>query len=187
MGDPVQLVIPNGINWSNVNFFFRIPKVETYQITGTGINSSLNNSGIILWTLTSTGKTLFASGESNIFRGVDLDGIAKKINTMSGITNTGALKTFDTFYTNDLGASGADCTNYRCTLKLSMIKSVNTNDVPTQDIPFLEYKITGLNVSIPQEFMTIESQGYAYGFMRSRTLRLPQITTNNTLDFAVVQ
>lgn len=35
--------------------------------------------------------------------------------------------------------------------------------------------------------MTLHADGFAYGFMRSRTVRVPQITTNTALDFAVLQ
>jgi hypothetical protein len=69
MGEPVQLVIPNGINWANVNFTFRIPRIETIvQST----NTAYDGSGIILWTLTSTGKSLFASGEINTITSEDI-------------------------------------------------------------------------------------------------------------------
>ena len=67
-----------------------------------------------------------------------------------------------------------------------MIRPITTAD--NRKIPFLEYKIviTG-GSTIPQQFMRIEAKGYAYGFMRTRTLELPQITTSNALDFAVLQ
>lgn len=187
LGSPTQLVIPNGITWSNVNFRFRIPKVDATQ-TSTGLSSSLTNSGIILWILTSTGNTLFASGETSIFVWAEIDGTNKNISTKNGITSTGNLRNFDQFYTNELWAGGANCANYQCTLKLSMIRPVATSANPNTKIPFLEYQINfWVNPMIPQQFMRIQADGYAYGFMRSRTLDLPQITTNNTLDFAVVQ
>lgn len=65
LGNPVQLVIPNGINWNSVTFDFRVPKIAT---AGTGINTAYNGSGFILWTLGYTGASLFASGEVNIFQ-----------------------------------------------------------------------------------------------------------------------
>lgn len=102
-----------------------------------------------------------------------------------GVTNTGVYMSYRNFY----GAYGSACGNYKCTLKLSMLRPVSTDDNPNVKIPFLEYKIRLPITSppLPQKFMKIEARGYAYGFMRSRTIELPQITTNNALDFAVLQ
>lgn len=35
--------------------------------------------------------------------------------------------------------------------------------------------------------MTLDATAYAYGFQRTRTIRIPQVTTNTALDFAVLQ
>jgi hypothetical protein len=84
------------------------------------------------------------------------------------------------------------CANYACTLKLSMIRPVQTSTtIPSgianaSTLPFLEYKIT-LPVAVPLQFMTLESSAHSYGFMRSKVVRIPQITTNTALDFAVLQ
>ncbi|MFZ2255750.1 MAG: hypothetical protein WAW59_02590 [Patescibacteria group bacterium] len=53
-------------------------------------------------------------------------------------------------------------------------------------MPFLEYKIT-FNIPVPSQFMTLEATAYSYGFQRTKTVRIPQITTNTALDFAVLQ
>lgn len=180
-GDPIQIVIPNGIVWSNVRFQFRIPQVE--PTSNTWVHSSLMNSGIILWTLTSTGNSLFASGETNIFLWSNINGVGTYIYNKDGTTNTWALMQFGNFY----NAIGTNCTNYKCTLKLSMIRDILTNDGVGKPVSFIEYKITGFNNSIPQEYMKIQANGYANGFLRTRILELPQITTNNALDFAVLQ
>ena len=68
-----------------------------------------------------------------------------------------------------------------------MIRPITTLD--GRRVPFLEYKIAivGTSPAIPEQFMKIDAKGYAYGFMRTRTLELPQITTSNALDFAVLQ
>lgn len=48
----------------------------------------------------------------------------------SGVTNTGDTVTFSNFYNASvgkyLGANGQYCTNYNCTLKLSLIRPVPT-------------------------------------------------------------
>ncbi len=182
LGNPVQLVIPSGMgDPNNFKFYFRIPEVEVGS--NTGISLSMTNSGIIMWTFTSTGNSLFASGETNIFQWYEMDSSQITILSRSGVTNTGVFMTFGSFYTN----YGSVCWNYKCTLKLSMIRPITTFD--NRKIPFLEYKIgiTGGAPPIPEQFMKIEAKWYAYGFMRSRTIELPQITTSNALDFAVLQ
>ena len=181
LGNAVQLVIPSWIpDTNNLKFYFRIPEVERWS--NTGINLSTSNSGIIMWTFTSTGVSLFASGETSIFKSNEIDSSLNTLVIRNGITNTGVFMQFWAFYTN----YGSVCGNYKCTLKLSMIRPITTAD--NRKIPFLEYKIviTG-GSTIPQQFMRIEAKGYAYGFMRTRTLELPQITTSNALDFAVLQ
>ena len=182
LGNAVQLVIPWTLASTNdLRFYFRIPEVERWS--NTGINLSTSNSGIIMWTFTSTGVSLFASGETSIFKSNEIDSSLNTLVIRNGITNTGVFMQFWAFYTN----YGSVCGNYKCTLKLSMIRPITTAD--NRKIPFLEYKIaiTGLSPAIPQQFMRIEAKGYAYGFMRTRTLELPQITTSNALDFAVLQ
>ncbi len=59
MGNPIQLVIPNGMNPFDLKFTFRIPETEPSAHTGTSIVYA--NSGIIMWTFTSTGNSLFSS------------------------------------------------------------------------------------------------------------------------------
>ena len=46
MGEPVQIVIPASIDWSNVSFYFRVPPIPG-ETNSTGASSG---SGIILWT-----------------------------------------------------------------------------------------------------------------------------------------
>jgi len=185
MGEPVQLVIPNGIYWGSTQFYFRIPNTGWWTPI---IDPGTNWSGIILWTLTSTGKSLFASGETNTFKSIEIDGNAQSIDTRQWTSNTGATVSFDSFYNWHLWLNGNDCSNYKCTLKLSMIQPIKL--INGSSLPFIEYKIHfnwALAPMIPQKFMKIHAEWYAYGFMRSKTLELPQITTNNALDFAVLQ
>ena len=67
-----------------------------------------------------------------------------------------------------------------------MIRSVKTAD--GRDLPFLEYKITLVgDASVPSQFMTLDAKGYYGGYLRERQVRIPQITTNTALDFAVLQ
>jgi hypothetical protein len=185
LSEPVQIVIPEGITWGSVQFQFRIPPIQN---TNTGVAVG-TNSGYILWTLASSGVSLFASGESEIFRASMLDDSLQSIVLKEWTTNSWSSSSFNTFYTSNLYLSpislGNACTNYKCTLKLSLIRPVPTADNRT--MTFLEYKISGFTTSIPSQYMDLHAEWYSYGFLRSRDIQFPQITTNTALDFAVLQ
>lgn len=188
--EPIQLVIPNDINWNTVDFEFRVPTIWSGSTT---VAPAYSNTGFIIWTLASSWASLFASGETNIFQWYRINSSVpadKKILTFSGTSNTGSIVSFESFYnwspTSYIWTNGAYCTNFQCTLKLSLIRPVPLDDGRT--INFLEYRISGAWLpTIPSQYMTIHSEWYAYGFLRSRDIQFPQITTNTALDFAVLQ
>lgn len=189
--EPVQIVIPNGIIWNSVMFEFRVPRVSV--TSWTWVAWIMANSWIILWTLWYTGASLYASWETQIFQWQDINTSTNKFASFSWITNSGSIVSLATFYIdpNYLDTWWNRCTNYACTLKLSMIRPILTSDsiAGPQDwrsLPFLEYKIT-FNTTVPSQFMTLDASAYAYGFQRTRRVRIPQITTNTALDFAVLQ
>jgi hypothetical protein len=198
LGEPVQLVIPDGINWNNVNFYFRVPQIGS---AGTWVDNAYSSSWAILWTLGYTGASLFASGETSIFSMSELNDIPIQMTNakFSGTTNSWSSAIFTDFYgwADYLGTPlGSKCTWYSCTLKLSLIRPIHTSDTyPSwigdgRSLPFLEYRIEFTqfpNIRIPSQYMILQSDAYAYGFMRSRTVRIPQITTSTALDFAVLQ
>jgi len=186
LGSPIQLVIPNWLNWNTVIFEFRIPTINSIPWT---INPTYSNTGYILWTIGYTWASLFASWETNIFRGSDL-GFPTTLWAFNGISNTWSYLTVNTFYndaTNEfLWPSWTKCTGFTCTLKLSLIRPIPLTD--GRSIPFLEYKIDfQAGNTVPSQYMILEADSYAYGFFRSRTVRIPQITTNTALDFAILQ
>lgn len=191
LGEPLQIVIPNWLTWSNVFFEFRIPQIAE---SWTGIDNAMDGSGIILWTIGYSGATLYASGETQIFKWIYVNTSTNQFSSFSWTTNTGSSLSIDAFYTQAdyLGTAGSKCTGYNCTLKLSMIRPVKTSwtyprwVADGRSLPFLEYKIT-FNIPVPSQFMTLEATAYSYGFQRTKTVRIPQITTNTALDFAVLQ
>lgn len=192
LGEPVQIVIPDWINWTNVYFEFRVPKVSA--ISGTGVVVTQSNSGIVLWTVGYTGASLYASGENQIFRGADINTSTNVFSSFMGQTNTGSYVSVLDFYTSSeyLWTSGAKCIQYSCTLKLSMIRPLSTSashlwSPDGRSLPFLEYRINFWWVPVPSQFMTLDASAYAYGFQRTYRVRIPQITTNTALDFAVLQ
>jgi hypothetical protein len=188
LGEPVQIVIDSSVNWNNVDFYFRVPTIPG-ESTNTGSN---NTWGIILWTFGYSGASLYASGETNIFNMKDdIKNIPRKIDGYNGQTNTGTLATFNQFWGSTIywvWSNGAKCAWFQCTLKLSMIRPFLTDLWKTYS--FLEYKIdfsTATSLSIPSQYMVIDSSAYVYGYLRSRQVRIPQITSNTATDFAVLQ
>jgi hypothetical protein len=185
LGNPVQIVIPPWLgNWTTVSFEFRIPLIGSGS---TNISASMSASGLVLWTLGYSGASLYASGETNIFRWWDIGTPTTTLfPAFMGLTNSWSSVPISDFATNVnyLGTNWANCVNYACTLKLSMIRPILTTD--NVSLPFLEYRIN-FWVPVPSQFMTLDATAYAYGFQRTRTIRIPQVTTNTALDFAVLQ
>ena len=200
LSDPAQIVIPEWVSWWDVNFEFRVPNMaKDVNYSYSWVDTTSWNSWAILWTLASTGGTLYASGETSnsMFMFGDINHSNKKIFGMSGfyIDSNGndTSTTFQEFYndsTNGLGSSWDKCANFQCTLKLSLLREIPLADWRT--LPFLEYKIDfslngGGNPSIPNQYMVLDAKGYVWGYLRTRRVAIPQITTNTALDFAVLQ
>jgi hypothetical protein len=188
LGEPVQIVIPAWLgNWSTVNFYFRVPSIPG-EVSLTGSSSTW---GIILWTFGYSWASLYASGETNIFKMNDITGTAKTIGSYSWQTNTGSSFRFDNFYgdpTSGVGTNGARCIGFQCTLKLSMIRPfINNMASEPKSYSFLEYKIEFGTTRIPSQYMIIDSNSSIYGYIRSRQVRIPQITSSTATDFAVLQ
>lgn len=186
--EPVQLVIPNGLNnWATVTFQFRIPQISTNS--STGVDAGWTNSWYVLWTFASSWASLFASGESNIILWSELNNTNQTLTTRVGKSNSWSAVTFGDFYFWwwFVWADGASCIGYQCTLKLSLLRPILTTN-SNRTINFLEYKITFPNTAlIPSQYMDLRAEWYAYWFLRQRSFQFPQITTNTALDFAVLQ
>lgn len=189
---PVQIVIPDGINWNNVDFEFRIPKIDGKS---TSLVNSASQSGVILWTIGNANKALFASGwditQNGLLIGEDINKTDWKIWNKNWYYYDSSSQqqkwaTFNSFYSSDLNNK---CVDFSCTLKLSMLQSVKAkiwNDIE-KEIPFLEYRINFNNKAIPEQFMTLNATGKVANYQRTREVMIPQITTNTALDFAVLQ
>ncbi len=65
LGQPVQIVVPHGLDWNSITLSLRVPQIGN---AGTGVNALMTNTGLVLWSLASSGASLFASGETNIFK-----------------------------------------------------------------------------------------------------------------------
>ncbi len=184
LGEPIQIVIPENISWWSVNFRFRVANIPWSSNTG-----SASNSGIILWTFGSSWASLYASGETEVFRWSDITGSNKSIAGFNGITSTGSNFTFNGFYWDLVSwvwTSWTKCSGFQCTLKLSMIRPFLT--LGGQSFSFLEYQIEfPIGTRVPSQYMVVDSTSSIYGYIRSRQVRIPQITSNTATDFAVLQ
>lgn len=62
--EPIQLVIPEGVSWADVEFDFRVPNTTKNPNNNTSVNSS---DGLILWTFGNKNTMLYAN-ESQLFK-----------------------------------------------------------------------------------------------------------------------
>ena len=166
-----------------VFFDFKIPTIASGS---TVLWPWMGSSWVVLWTLWYSWASLYASWETNIIQGWDIGNSLYELSSRIGTTNSWSSMQFIDFYTDStyLGLWWSRCAPYNCTLKLSMIRPILTADGVS--LPFLEYKIT-FNRPVPAQFMVLDATAYSYGFQRTKTVRIPQITTNTALDFAVLQ
>ncbi len=89
-----------------------------------------------------------------------------------------------TFITNNK----SDCTWYKCTLKIWLIRDLIT-DTNVQ-IPYLEYRIitsAGNPLKIPLQYATLTSTGTQGSFSKTVTREVERFTTNEAFDFTVLQ
>lgn len=127
--------------------------------------------------LTTNEETLQASGSQIMANNINNTNVS--LTGKNGLTPSGSVYTFDSFYTAKCGITNA------CTLKLSLINPLvlTTNEIA----PYLEYQAT-FNVPVPLQTATVEAQGYAGGFRKNITTRfMQQMTTNEAFDFTVFQ
>lgn len=186
VSQPLQIVVPDGLNWSSTDFEFKIPKIGNESTTKHSTEESTTSTWLLLWTIGNAEKILYASGSSSdgLFTGIDI-GWNRKIDAKNGyFYNNSILQNsqFGNFYNNTLGP---DCHDYKCTFKLSILRPLRTS---RGELSFLEYKISfGASADIPNQYMIIDASGRVNGYTRTRRILIPQITTNTALDFAVLQ
>ena len=187
-GNPIQIVLPTGIDWTLANTYirFRVPDLDQ----GGSNNETLSGGTsypVINWVLSGSGTSLIASGSqimaSNVYRGDGTAGTDIHFNAAAfrdGLTPDGTASTFAAFY-NTLG-----CSVNVCTLKFSLINPLTLSTPANILAPYLEYQAS-FNIGIPLQYATVKTQGFAMGFRQDMTKMLRQLTTNEALDFTVFQ
>ncbi|MDP2103935.1 MAG: hypothetical protein Q8K26_03375 [Candidatus Gracilibacteria bacterium] len=180
LGNPVQLVLPSGIDWAASTITFRVP-----DLNKDGNNADQTLSGtttpIINWILSGSGEVLIASGTQITATQINGATTQIKFNAASikgGMTLSGTTMDFIPFY-------NSKCTTVQCTLKLSVINPL-TLQVTGETVPYLEYQ-ANFDVLVPLQFATINAEGYAGGFRQNITRYVQQLTTNEAMDFTVFQ
>ena len=209
LGRPVQIVIPSWVVWTDVDFSFRIPDEFLSGIPNAQRELQNMGSGYVNWMLIYGTGAFYASGELNTIKWMDIimtgstygwiatapyNIITDRAKNGKFTSPTWPTGTIHDYYINAThgpwnGLTGIHCNDtpwYQCTLKLSIIRPlVLVND---KQLPYIEYKVnfpTGLQ--IPLQFMTLQSYGFSRGYVRTRRIFVPQITTNTALDFTVFQ
>lgn len=206
LGQPIQLVIPNWIVWwdASMQFRFRIPPQFLSWVLVADRTFQNNGSGYINWMFVYNTGAFYADAEINTIPGSQIFISGWAVNNVPQINFTEATlpnyvwryyidNTFtwqlEDYYNNTAYGpwiNGANCAGYNCTLKLSIIRPLKL--VNGKTIPYLEYQVQFPNSTIlPLQFMTLQSYGYSRGYIRTRRIFVPQITTNTALDFTVFQ
>lgn len=194
--DPVQFVINNGIDWSQIKFYFKVPNMKLWT---TITLSWWTTTPIINWSLSWSGKTIFASGtqimasNTEIFDSTSSWVLSPALYTRIWADLDDVWWTFADFYTWAnaftwiwLWSAWSVCSWYNCTLKLSVVNDlVSTNN---ETIPYLEYKIDmWTNTSMPLQYAIIKTDWYSYWFKKSIKREKLQTTSDAIWDFTVFQ
>lgn len=205
LGQPVQLVIPNGVDWwdPSMQFRFRIPPQFLSWVALADRAFQNNGSGYINWMFVYDTGAFYADTEVNTipWTQIFISGWAvnntPQFNFAADLSAVYGRYYVDSIFTGELEdyynnaaygpwINGANCAGYNCTLKLSIIRPLKL--VNGKTIPYLEYQVEFPNSTIlPLQFMTLQSYGYSRGYIRTRRIFVPQITTNTALDFTVFQ
>lgn len=99
--------------------------------------------------------------------------------------------TLAAFYANNpvtTNGLGNCSTSTPCFLKLSLNRTLTIDPDgmgATRTAPYLEYRITGLNVPIAEQFATITTRGYSGGYARDTVRKLEQFATNTSINFTI--
>ncbi len=213
--NPIQLKLEKkDIDWSKVKFFFRVPDLTWAWSNNETLKDINGDKKIINWQLSWSWFTIFASTWSMI-KTDDINWNDININSKNWIliwtsiektkiidTNKPVIISFSDFYnwwsktpdnyTNNINFTA--CKNTNCSLKFSIINDLIVEyNSKKQKIPYLEYKIFFDSwalqpwETVPTRFFRINSIWYTKSFRKDISIKIPQYTTNQALDFAVFQ
>ena len=178
-GNPIQIYLPLGINWSNVRVYFRVPNIAplSLQIDNTSVD------GIINWQLVSPDDSL----NSDLNSRFDTTEICSSQGTCAGnsMNPLSGTRLWDLSTTVSLTTLYSTCANnFDCVLKFSIIAPLK---VWGKKIPYLEYRIDFWSTKVPYSRVEIQSSWKSYGFRKEFIFDFPIRLINEAFDFTVFQ
>lgn len=194
--EPIQFFINDNVNWAETKFYFKVPNIKNWVT----ISLSWWTMPIINWSLTWSGKTMFASWSqimalnNEIFNSMSSWSLTPSLHNRAWLDLDDIWWTLADFYNWTsafiwnvwLWPNWSVCSSYNCVLKFSIVNDlVSTNG---EMIPYLEYKIDmWANASIPLQYAIIKTDGYSYGFKKSIKREKLQNMSDAVWDFTVFQ
>lgn len=185
-GSPIQIPIATWTITPGFSIVFHMPIFSGSTAYSSEQLKDYSTEKYVIWTFTTPSKSITSSqGETLNFWTYGTWWLKIEGNTTStGITNTWAtnIKLWDF-----INANKSECDNtYKCTLKISLIKDLETTT--GKKIPYLEYQITTTgNLTLPLQYATITSTGSQWPFSKTVTREVERFTTNEAFDFTVLQ
>ena len=184
-GSPIQIPIANGTIGNNFNIVFNMP-----SFSGGTSSDQLKDyatNPYFTWTFTTPTKSITSwQGEKLNFSSSSQTFSIYNNNTSTWITNSWTNLNLWNFIDSATNTTG-ECTNnnYKCTLKISLIKDLETTT--GKRIPYLEYQIAANSLTLPLQYATLTSTGTQGPFSKTVTREVERFTTNEAFDFTVLQ
>lgn len=187
-GSPIQIPITNGTITSGFSVKFHMPEAFSGGVLSRKLKDDAKP--YFIWTFTTnpaapwTAKSITSqSGALLQFNNLTSIFAVEGNNWEKWIKNDG---TKDNWLWGFISSNASDCTWYKCTLKISLIRDLETDD--GKRIPYLEYQITTTgNLTIPLQYATLTSTGTQGPFSKTVTREVERFTTNEAFDFTVLQ
>ncbi len=215
--EPIQLKLINkNINWSDVNFYFRVPDLD-WDWNPETLENIWTDDKIINWQFSGSWYVI----NSNTWSMITVD----NINTNGFITildwkdwiiiwanierekitdqnkqPTINFKNFAEWTPNSIDNYSANptitpCSSTTCNLKMSLINKLIIKDLnwDEQEIPYLEYKIdftsafNWTTTSVPTRLSRIKADWFSNWFKKTLNVKIPQQTSSEAFDFTVFQ
>lgn len=179
-GSPIQIPITTGTITSGFSIKFHMPDA----FSG-GILAQLKDSTepYFIWTFTTLTKSITSWQWEKLNFSSPTIPFQIQWSTNTWVTNSWTLSNVLWVF---IANANSDCNNYKCTLKISLIKDLETTT--GKRIPYLEYQITTSgNLTIPLQYATITSTGSQWPFSKTVTREVERFTTNEAFDFTVLQ
>lgn len=184
---PVHIYLPQWVNWSNTNIYFRVPNFDENTGTREEIDPALASTDIINWQLTASNNVLNSTSSSRI-QWSDLcysDWTCSALNlySTSGVELNGTSQNVHTFFSNNCWV------DYACSLKLSVVNELlwKSAGVSWKHIPYLEYKINFGTQKVPYDKTFIQASWKSYGYRKDMNVWFPLKMINEAFDFTIFQ